>query len=98
MDVGRRSGRSCPTPTGVVFRYVHEVDRIGELAHAGQVGEVEVGHVDITGNRRRDSLALGDRPASNDHPVLKREIANAQSMVPAVVPYMHGKDDGLLAE
>ena len=49
------AGQRQPEDAGVVHQHVDGVHRVGEFAHAGQIGQIEVSHIDVARH-------LGGRP------------------------------------
>ena len=54
---------------GVIHQYINRFHGVGELAHAGQVGQIQVTRFDVAGHFGGGLLGLGDGPAGNRHAV-----------------------------
>ena len=55
----------------VVHQHVDGFHRVGELAHAGQVGEVEMGHLDVARHVGCGPLRLRDVARRDQHAVAR---------------------------
>jgi len=64
-----RSGERHTQHAGVVHQHINGFHRVGEPAHAGEVGEVEVGDIDVAGHLGGGLLGLPDVAARDDHAV-----------------------------
>jgi hypothetical protein len=55
---------------GVVHQYINGLDRVGERAHTGQIGQIgqiEVAHLDVAGHLGGGLLRFRDGPTGNQH-------------------------------
>ena len=50
---------------GIVDQHVNALHRVGELSHAGQIGEIEVGYLDVARHGGRGLLRFRNGAAGN---------------------------------
>ena len=67
-SVGRARQRQTQH-AGVVDQHVNAVHRVSELSHAGQIGEIEVGYLNVAGHGGRGLLSFRDGAAGDDDTV-----------------------------
>ena len=72
LEAVRGSRQRLAHHTGVVHQHVDGFHRVGEPAHAGQVGQIQMAHLDVASHLRGGLRGLRDGPAGNQHAVAGR--------------------------
>lgn len=91
FEAVRRAGQRQAEHACVVHQYVDGFHRVGELADAGQVGQIEMSHFDVALHVGGGTLGLRDVACRDQHAVSR--FGKRRRRFPANTAVAAGDDD-----